>query len=237
MDLLSNHTGDFGDRPHRKRLPTGGQRGILRHRRVQGLPRPVGRLLGIERREAHRAPAARTGLVCRRGMVVDPKVIVDPHATWLERRVDARHLADIGEKSRLARTVAVSVLHARRPRPTRPVLRRTVFAGRQGIRMPERRLKLKTGDDADLPQIVRSLRKALRLGSMPRKRWHADARGEPHLVAATRVLGNRLIGLPPLRHGRRMGAPQTQGHHGNGGHTNGESRRQQEKQLLHFANS
>ena len=198
-------------------LPAVKQRRVLRHRRVQRLARPASFRLGVECRDASRAPAADPPilhLVPRgsRRMARDAQVVVDPHAARAEGGIEPRHLAHILQEALLPRTVAGLVLQAPPPGEAAPGLPVGALDGSRRVGMPQRRLDLQARHDADGAQLFGIADKPLHVRLVPRHLREPNSRREPHLVACAAVLAQDLERLGPLRVVRSVRSPQAYHH-------------------------
>ena len=210
----ARHGGDAGEG---ELFPAIEQGGVALHRGIQRRTRPVAARLGVECGQAGRTPTANPTvlrLAPRRAgrMARDAQVVVDPHATGLERSVQARHLAHVVKEARLARTVARLAFKPTAAGETAPCLAVYAFDERQFVRMAERRLKLQARHDAYGAQFVRISRQALYVRRVPCHLRESDARGEPHFVAGGAILAQRLERLDPLRVVRRVRSAKANHH-------------------------
>ena len=210
----ARHGGDAGEG---ELFPAIEQGGVALHRGIQRRARPVAARLGVERGKAGRTPTANPTvlrLAPRRAgrMARDAQVVVDPHATRLERSIQARHLAHVVEKARLARTVAGLAFKPAATSEAAPGLAVYAFDERYVVRMAERRLELQARHDAYGAQFVRIPRQTLYVRRVPCHLRESDARGEPHFVAGGTILAQRLERLGPLRVVRRVRSAKANHH-------------------------
>ena len=121
-------------------------------------------------------------------MVVDAEVVVNPDARRVVGSVDSRHRAHVCEETRIARTAAVLVLHARGARPARPVAARIVVALAERPAVPDRGLEHEGRRPSERGDVLRRPSDPRRVFPVLIQRRHAESRTEPDLVAEPRAL-------------------------------------------------